>query len=84
MASSSDDKLKVGDVVRLKSGGPRMTVDNFGEQSIDQTQRGLVHCQWFEGKKLMRSAFAASALAVATDGGAVAGGARSRDDEDLF
>jgi uncharacterized protein YodC (DUF2158 family) len=37
------EPLKLGDVVQLKSGGPRMTVD-----SVDGDR--FVHCAWFEGR----------------------------------
>ena len=46
--------LSVGDVVQLKSGGTRMTVEH-----IDGDQ---VACTWFEGKKLERAMFVAGAL----------------------
>lgn len=46
--------FKVGDVVQLRSGGTRMTLEN-----IDGDQ---VACTWFEGKKLERATFFAGAL----------------------
>ncbi|WP_081499456.1 MULTISPECIES: YodC family protein [unclassified Pseudomonas] len=39
----------IGTIVKLKSGGPDMTV-----YSID---RSHLNCQWFAGKKLERGAF---------------------------
>ncbi|MFC2113309.1 YodC family protein [Bacteroidota bacterium] len=36
---------KVGDVVRLKSGGPEMTITKFRGSS-----KSVVACQWFNGK----------------------------------
>ena len=36
----SQFKLQAGDVVCLKSGGPRMTIREVGE--------GGYHCQWFD------------------------------------
>jgi uncharacterized protein YodC (DUF2158 family) len=43
-------EFNVGDVVRLKSGGPEMTIEGIGKHGL-----GAVHdnakCVWFEGKK---------------------------------
>jgi uncharacterized protein YodC (DUF2158 family) len=43
-------KFKTGDLVKLKSGGPIMTVSSHSEQ----TQYNSEHyrCDWFAGKKL--------------------------------
>ena len=38
------EALKVGDIVRLKSGGPNMTVSVVNEP-------GAIHCQWFNQEK---------------------------------
>ena len=43
--SKSNQELKIGDVVQLKSGGPTMTI-----KSIDKSG-GSIHCQWFAGDK---------------------------------
>jgi uncharacterized protein YodC (DUF2158 family) len=38
--------IKAGDVVQLKSGGPRMTV-----VKLETTDHGVsAYCNWFEGK----------------------------------
>lgn len=53
-------KFKVGDVVQLKSGGPKMTCTN-----IDQplgTGREHVECKWFAGGKKQASYFPSEAL----------------------
>jgi uncharacterized protein YodC (DUF2158 family) len=39
-------EFKKGDVVRLKSGGPEMTVENTGERAMIGGQ--AVWCTWFE------------------------------------
>ena len=39
-----NDELKVGDPVRLKSGGSRMTIRLIG----DELSPDNVHCQWFD------------------------------------
>jgi uncharacterized protein YodC (DUF2158 family) len=41
------DTFKVGDVVRLKSGGPSMTVTGVGDSMGTPT----VWCRWFDEKK---------------------------------
>ena len=48
--------FKTGDVVQLKSGGPKMTVRDY---SSDGT--GL-HCQWFAGSKLESGYFPEGSL----------------------
>lgn len=54
-------KFQVGDVVVLKSGGPRMTV----------TQTGLTHsrveCTWFTPEAEIKSAYIADSALVATN-----------------
>lgn len=51
----SDSRFNTGDVVRLKSGGPWMTVGGGAPP-------GGVHCQWFEGTSLMQGNFRAEQL----------------------
>jgi uncharacterized protein YodC (DUF2158 family) len=41
-------KFKVGDVVRLKSGGPSMTVANYGRYNYDKKEKYL--CRWFDDR----------------------------------
>jgi uncharacterized protein YodC (DUF2158 family) len=43
-----------GDIVRLKSGGPQMTVR--------EEKKGALVCDWFEGDKLRRESFFAEQL----------------------
>ncbi|HCQ8179606.1 YodC family protein [Morganella morganii] len=45
-------KFKAGDIVRLKSGGPDMTIKAF-----TLTQGEAYICQWFAGKKLEQGFF---------------------------
>lgn len=60
-------RFNVGDVVRLKSGGPKMTVD-------DVFQEGNMRCQWFAGSKLEYGVFPAASLEPAGDDALPAGG----------
>jgi uncharacterized protein YodC (DUF2158 family) len=55
----ADTSFKVGDLVRLKSGGPTMTVD-------DTDKFGDIECVWFAGKKLERDRFAPGTLELAS------------------
>ena len=43
-------ELKVGDVVRLKSGGPEMTVEEISENKY-------ITCVWFERNMVRTHAF---------------------------
>lgn len=53
------ETFEVGDVVKLKSGGPKMTVKGAGpNQSGDPT----VWCVWFEGSKQLDGDFPAEAV----------------------
>jgi uncharacterized protein YodC (DUF2158 family) len=43
-------EFKIGDVVILKSGGPRMTIQNIGEY-LSIFHKQALSCIWFEGAK---------------------------------
>jgi uncharacterized protein YodC (DUF2158 family) len=46
-------EIKAGDVVQLKSGGPKMTVS-----SVDlHRQPPLAYCDWFDGTTKLHGAF---------------------------
>jgi uncharacterized protein YodC (DUF2158 family) len=47
--------LKKGDVVRLKSGGPKMVIS-------DLDAYGSAYCQWFDGAKDAGKTFAVETL----------------------
>jgi uncharacterized protein YodC (DUF2158 family) len=53
--------MEIGDVVRLKSGGPRMTVE------IITTETAVVRCVWFDNEELKRGIFPAATLEDADD-----------------
>ena len=68
--------MNVGDVVQLKSGGPKMTIqriigfdkNNFGLKAADEYLKmrgfsdGDVVCQWFEGNNLQDGTFKVASL----------------------
>lgn len=55
-----------GDIVRLKSGGPDMTVqEEVG--SVRGEDSGKYWCQWFAGRSLQRGQFRAESLETAHD-----------------
>ena len=54
-------KFKTGDLVELKSGGPKMTIQ--GLTAFDAT---LYECQWFGGKKLENGYFKGDSLKLAS------------------
>jgi uncharacterized protein YodC (DUF2158 family) len=53
------EQFNVGDVVRLKSGGPKMTVTKVDSKWIT--------CNWFEGNKVHVDMFPSGALEKAQD-----------------
>lgn len=40
--------FKVGDKVRLKSGGPEMTVESIGNNALPGEPKRTLYCVWFE------------------------------------
>lgn len=54
-----DAPIKKGDTVRLKSGGPKMTVINAGDSGF---MGAFVACVWFEGAKKFDDTFPPEAL----------------------
>ena len=56
-----NNKFKAGDVVRLKSGGPDMTVTTAGTDSGVPT----VWCSWFIGNKQEKGYFPDDAVELA-------------------
>ena len=54
-------KFEPGEVVQLKSGGPKMTV--VGEYHIMGVETGLVYCEWFENTSARTGQFAETSLA---------------------
>ena len=55
-------KFVVGNIVKLKSGGPDMTI-----QTIPSKISGdLYYCQWFAGKKLESGRFPADSIELVT------------------
>lgn len=56
------EDFKIGDIVQLKSGGPKMTVND-----VSQAVTGL-WCQWFKGSKLERGHFMKDTLIKVKEG----------------
>ena len=52
--SKSNQEFKTGDMVKLISGGPTMTVKRIDYNSVE--------CQWFAGKKLESGYFPPDSL----------------------
>jgi len=59
--------VKKGDAVRLKSGGPAMSVDNIGAHQFTDVPGWNAHCAWFDGNKPMQQWFDVDILVVLKD-----------------
>ena len=57
-------RLMEGDVVQLKSGGPKMTVDRL----LEQAGESQVKCSWFNGAIRMSDVFELHSLRSLEDG----------------
>jgi uncharacterized protein YodC (DUF2158 family) len=54
----NNSTFKVGDVVRLKSGGPTMTIKGFTwNRTTDDYYTNKVDCTWFDDKELKDASF---------------------------
>lgn len=51
------NKFAIGDIIKLKSGGPEMTI-----RSVRSTPNDYYDCQWFAGKKLESGRFPEDSL----------------------
>lgn len=60
---SVERELQIGDVVTLKSGGPKMTIENIGLYSYEKTESAK--CSWFEGTKEKSALFKLTSLKLA-------------------
>jgi len=61
----TEQTFNAGDTVRLKSGGPLMTV----ESAFETYGAMQVHCTWFVGTKLERGSFVPGALQASQTAG---------------
>ncbi len=48
--------FEMGDMVRLKSSGPEMTIEDVDEYSMGSGRQQAL-CKWFEGKDLKQEPF---------------------------
>ena len=58
-------EFKVGDIVQLKSGGPKMTVNEVLETHGEDKQD--VRCAWFAGSKHEHAYFSVETLILAPE-----------------
>ncbi len=57
--SGEEMKLRTGDLVRLRSGGPLMTVQDYSAETF------LVVCEWFDGDSYITGQFLEETLEAA-------------------
>ena len=59
---SNDSELRVGDIVKLKSGGPNMTVAKIDINLA--AKKNEIQCKWFAGKSLQMGTFNPQTLEI--------------------
>jgi uncharacterized protein YodC (DUF2158 family) len=59
-------ELQEGDIVRVKSGGPDMTIAELGNYYPEGPKNGAV-CVWFEGKTQKRDVFDVAVLELVAE-----------------
>jgi uncharacterized protein YodC (DUF2158 family) len=52
----SEHEFKEGDIVQLKSGGPRMTIKGIGEYGVVPHGDNAL-CEWFDNKTRLQDVF---------------------------
>lgn len=55
-------EFKVGELVRLKSGGPQMTIEVFPVSEMGIKYDDRAQCFWFDGGELKRDVFPLATL----------------------
>ena len=58
----SNKSFEVGQIVKLKSGGPEMTINQVIINASTKKPSGSYRCQWFAGKKLDSGVFPLKSL----------------------
>lgn len=57
------EKINKGDIVRLKSGGPKMTVEDYQWNAFKNSyDKGKLQCTWFKNEERHSEVFAVDAL----------------------
>ncbi len=49
--------FKIGNVVKLKAGGPQMTVASFDDEWEDGAEGAATKCQWFDHRNQLETGF---------------------------
>ncbi len=57
-------EIKIGTVVQLKSGGPKMTVQDIGDYALNAGAENGALCVWFAGDDNKSEAFDIQALKI--------------------
>lgn len=64
VTENKENTFAVGDMVYLKSGGPKMTVEGINDLPSPYGQPVVYECVWFSGKKRETAQFVGKVLTV--------------------